>query len=192
MDNILLKSKFKQDMEPIKSTKEITMKDIKLYCIDVDSTLTNGLYHVSSNGVITKSFHTQDFWAIRRLLDNGVFVLIITGAKDDCIVYKIKTFDGQDNQNLKICKGVEDKHAKLDYLLKNYYHLDWADVAYIGDATNDLKCLKKVGWGSAPNDAMSIVKEDIHYVCDAKGGEGAVCEFALEILKSKGWTYSGS
>ncbi len=59
-----------------------------------------------------------------------------------------------------------------------------SQVAIIGDDLNDMSCMKFCGYSACPSDAMKQVKEIVNYVCDAKGGDGAVREF-IEYLQSK-------
>jgi YrbI family 3-deoxy-D-manno-octulosonate 8-phosphate phosphatase len=65
------------------------------------------------------------------------------------------------------------------------YRLSLQQVAYIGDDVNDLEALSAVGFSAAPADAMPRVKASVHYVCEKKGGEGAVREIADMILEAQ-------
>ena len=66
----------------------------------------------------------------------------------------------------------------------NFAHRPLA--AYIGDDVNDLEALRAVGFSAAPADAMPSVLKAVHYVCEKKGGEGAVREVADLILAAHG------
>ncbi len=64
-------------------------------------------------------------------------------------------------------------------MLKRYCEqtkVDLADVWYIGDDLPDLDCIKAVGKGCCPADAVKEVKQAADYVCKNKGGQGAVRE----------------
>ncbi|MCB9102546.1 MAG: HAD hydrolase family protein, partial [Anaerolineales bacterium] len=58
-------------------------------------------------------------------------------------------------------------------------------VAYIGDDSNDLAVMQRVGLSACPADALCFVKAIAHYVCRAKGGYGAFREFAEFIIAAK-------
>jgi len=62
----------------------------------------------------------------------------------------------------------------------------WADVCYVGDDVVDLGVLRRAGFSAAPADAIEEVRQLAHYVCRARGGEGAVRELVELILKSQG------
>lgn len=58
-------------------------------------------------------------------------------------------------------------------------------IAYIGDDVNDIEALKAVGVSAAPADALPQVLDVVGYVCQKKGGEGAVRELAELILQAR-------
>ena len=45
---------------------------IRLVAFDVDGVFTDGRFYLSDEGIESKSFHTQDGYGIRRLLEAGV------------------------------------------------------------------------------------------------------------------------
>ncbi|MFW6172971.1 MAG: hypothetical protein ACOC5T_04440, partial [Elusimicrobiota bacterium] len=65
---------------------------VKLIVIDVDGTLTDGKYYVSSDGFVTKCFHTYDFMAIRIMSLLGVNVLFLTSSSGESIIKKVEKF----------------------------------------------------------------------------------------------------
>tara|TARA_Y100000310_G_scaffold336092_1_gene419756 strand:- start:10008 stop:10523 length:516 start_codon:yes stop_codon:yes gene_type:complete len=154
---------------------------IKWLISDVDGTLTDGMYHQSDNGVLTKSFYTRDVWAIELLLKNGIKVGLVTQAKDCCIIEKTESFRRKYPFNFTVHKGIEDKKQIIDSKLRGK-DFGWESVAYIGDAENDIECLKAAKLSGCPRDAVPILREEEYYICESKGGCGAVYEFALWIL----------
>ena len=68
--------------------------------------------------------------------------------------------------------------------------LTLSQVAYIGDDINDLEALKAVGVSASPADSMPEVAAVVDYVCQKKGGEGAVREIVEMILKAQGQVLS--
>jgi YrbI family 3-deoxy-D-manno-octulosonate 8-phosphate phosphatase len=63
--------------------------------------------------------------------------------------------------------------------------LSLQQVAYIGDDVNDLEALKAVGFSASPADGMPDIVAAVDYVCQKKGGEGAVREIIEMILETK-------
>ena len=154
--------------------------EIRMLVVDVDGTLTDGFYHVTDTGTLMKSFYTRDVWAIEELLKAGFRVMIITQASDNCVTQKFARMQIRRTE-LSIVKGVEDKVKFIESILESR-GFTWENVAYIGDAENDLECIKLAGWSTCPRDAVPIIKENVTFVCDADGGRGAVHEFANDIL----------
>jgi YrbI family 3-deoxy-D-manno-octulosonate 8-phosphate phosphatase len=60
--------------------------------------------------------------------------------------------------------------------------LTLSQVAYIGDDINDLETLKAVGFSASPADGLPDIVAAVDYVCQKKGGEGAVREIIEMIL----------
>lgn len=157
------------------------MKDIKLLACDVDGTLTDGFYHVSEEGVTTKSFYTRDIWAIDEFLRiTGCPVEIITQAKDSCVIQKFNSLLLRHTQ-LYVNIGISDKYDSL-YHKRKSRNLEWSEVAYIGDAENDLECIRAVGFSASPSDAVPIIKHNVNAVSNYAGGRGAVHEIIMMII----------
>lgn len=146
--------------------------------MDVDGTLTDGKIYMSANGELMKAFNIKDGYAIARLRDYEIEPVIITGRSSEivsqrCSELKIK----------ELHQGIENKSFKLRDICKKH-HIDLSKVAYIGDDMNDLPCMKICGFSACPSDAMKPVKDCVNYICEAKGGEGAVREL-IDYLLSK-------
>jgi 3-deoxy-D-manno-octulosonate 8-phosphate phosphatase KdsC-like HAD superfamily phosphatase len=85
------------------------LKNIKIIAIDCDGVLTNGLYTIDERGIISKSFHTKDFYAIEQIMLFGIKILILTQCYDRVILKRIS----------RICKYYYLK--ELSGGNKNYY-----------------------------------------------------------------------
>lgn len=146
--------------------------------MDVDGTLTDGKIYMSANGELMKAFNIKDGYAIARLRDYGIEPVIITGrsseiVKQRCAELKIK----------ELHQGIENKNYKLRDVCEKL-HVELSQVAYIGDDLNDLPCMKICGYSACPSDAMKQVKNNVSYVCETKGGDGAVREFIDHIVSN--------
>lgn len=144
--------------------------------MDVDGTLTDGKIYMSANGELMKAFNIKDGYAIARLRDYDIEPVIITGrsseiVKQRCTELKIS----------ELYQGIENKNFKLREVCENL-HVELSQVAYIGDDLNDLPCMKICGYSACPSDAMAQVKDCVSYVCQTKGGDGAVREFIDHII----------
>ncbi len=160
----------------------MSILNIKLLCCDVDGTLTDGKYSVTDDGHISKIFNTRDFAALWKLQQKEINVLILSGNNDDCILQQVNRMPERAKTALTVVIDVEDKKAYLEKTMKSM-NIDYENVAYIGDAGNDLEAMKDVGFKCCPADAAQEVKDIVDYVSDLKGGEACVAEFVEEILK---------
>jgi len=154
----------------------------KLCVIDIDGVLTDGRYHVSSDGVITKSFHTYDFWAIERFQTVlGIEVFLLTQSTDACISHKLDSL----KMPINCASGVENKKEYIEDAILPAKGISWNDILYIGDSENDLECMKLSGLSVCPNGAMSIVIEECNFSTIKGGGEGVVFEVFEWIRESQ-------
>lgn len=151
--------------------------DVKYLIIDCDGTLTDGNYYVSSNGVVTKSFNTRDFYAINRIQSLGVQVIIVTSANDGAVDAKANTND------IYCFSNVKDKEKTIERTIEGN---SWSEVAYIGDAENDLACMKKAGFSACPADAIDEVRATADYVACRNGGNCAVWEVIKHLVSKMG------
>ena len=165
---------------------------IKVVVFDVDGVLSDGKYVVSSDGTISKSFYTRDFYGMEQLFRNDIKVVIISRSKDGVILKKIHDLisnnhvwgEAYANMNLNCYQDCRNKRDIINkYLI--IQKLDWENVAYMGDAENDFECLKLAAFSGCPSDAIEEVKELVQYPSDYKGGNGAVYDFCKYILKMK-------
>lgn len=157
---------------------------IKLFLVDVDSTLTDGIYQTDEEGGIRKNFYTRDFHGMYMLDRMGVMVSIITASRDPVI-------ERQCNRCAKyiteILTGARDKFLVVKETFVDRGLFKWDEIAYIGDDVMDLDLLKQVGLSACPFDAAIavIMQLDISsdgFVMDHKGGHGCVREFAELVM----------
>jgi len=166
-------------------------KEIDTVYIDCDGVLTDGIYQISDHGDATKSFYTRDFYAIEQVLKAGLEVIIITQSNDEVIWQQLKRIMSNSDfwRN-----SFADKLFLLDAVgsKANYIEIsfatgekNWSNVAYIGDAENDLECIEKAGFSGCPTDAVPQVREKAMYQSDYPGGRGAVYEFCMYLLDQR-------
>ena len=84
---------------------------IRLVAFDVDGVFTDGRFYLSDDGVETKAFHTQDGYGIRRLLDAGVAVGVISGRNSQAVVKRMSELGVT-----HVVLGCKDKVAAMDRL----------------------------------------------------------------------------
>lgn len=153
---------------------------VKLLMLDVDGTLTDGKIYLDQEGNETKAFHVQDGVAMKMLQAAGVRIAVVTGRRSRTVEKRARELGIAD-----LYQGVEDKFAVLAELLKKY-GLEISEVAFVGDDIPDLPVLRQVGLSFATANARAIVKDFVHVVTRAGGGEGAVAEVCERILRDQG------
>lgn len=153
--------------------------DIRLAAFDIDGVFTDGRLYLGSDGVETKAFHTQDGFGIRRLLEAGVEVAVISGRTSEAVRLRMAELGVR-----HVIEGAADKVAALDRLLADL-QLSPAQCVYTGDDVPDLPLLRHVGFPVAVANAVEEVKEACDYTTRAPGGSGAVREICDLILKRR-------
>lgn len=145
---------------------------IKLVAMDVDGVLTDSGMYYFEDGAESKKFSTYDGKAVELLRKNNIKTAIITSENTKIVKNRAK--------KLKIdyvVQGAKDKVFELNKIIKNE-HINWDEVAYIGDDINDLELLKKVGFKACPKNARGEIKSIPGIlILNTKGGDGALREF---------------
>ena len=162
-------------MQPSKNL----LRNIKLFATDVDGVLTDAGMYYGESGDEWKKFNTRDGMGIKLLQGQGVITAIITMEQTKIVARRA--------QKLKIeevFQGITDK-AKVLSSLSVKYGIEFNQMAYVGDDVNDLSALNLVGFSCAPADCVEEVRLVVDYVCEKRGGEGAVREVADKILQAK-------
>lgn len=167
-------------------------KEIDTVCIDVDGTLTDGVYEISDTGTVTKSFYTRDFYAIEQLLRAGLQVVIITQCHDDCMSEQLKRIYSHSDFWLKMAAkgklllwaGIDHKVHEIEKMFRSGAR-GWDNIAYIGDAENDFDCIQYAGFSGCPTDAVPYVRDKAMYPSDYRGGHGAVHDFCMHLLNKR-------
>ena len=127
-----------------------------------------------------KRFSIRDGMGVERLRTlAGVETGIMTGESSGSVVKRAEKL-----QIRHLYLGVKHKRSRLDEVLAET-GLTAAEVAFIGDDTNDLEIMQAVGLSACPADATVFARETAQYICRENGGHGAFREFAELIVYSK-------
>ncbi len=156
--------------------------------LDVDGVLTDGGIYLgatrSPEGGVPfelKRYDIQDGLGIQLLRDCGLKVVIITGRVSDSVAQRAK--------ELRVDVVVQDPEArKLPALTRVAQDFGFAldDVAFVGDDLPDLAVLRRVGLPVAVGNAVLEVRRASTLELRARGGHGAVREFAEALLDARG------
>lgn len=149
---------------------------IKIMIMDVDGTLTDGKLYISSTGELIKVFNVKDGLGIKKLHNNGIIPVLITGRESDILVRRAKELG-----ITEVYQGISNKLEILSEVASKF-DCNFSQFAYIGDDENDLNCMKLCGICGCPADAINTVKEVSDFISNLKGGDGAVREFIEYLL----------
>lgn len=153
-----------------------SLRRIRLVAFDVDGVLTDGRFYLSDDGVESKAFHTQDGYGIRRLLESGIAVAVISGRKSGAVEKRMTDLGVP-----HVVQGCSDKVAALDEIVAAL-NISTAECAYVGDDIPDLPLLKHVGFSIAVANAVPALHQQCDHSTSARGGQGAVREICELIL----------
>ena len=156
------------------------LQRIRLFATDVDGVLTDAGMYYAESGEEWKKFNTRDGMGIKLLQRAGIITAIVTQERTKLVARRAEKLTIPE-----LHQGVMDKLALVREMAARY-GLTLSQVAYIGDDINDLETLKAVGFSATPADGMPQVAAVVDYVCQKKGGEGAVREIIEMILDAQG------
>jgi 3-deoxy-D-manno-octulosonate 8-phosphate phosphatase (KDO 8-P phosphatase) len=152
---------------------------VKLLCLDVDGVLTDGGIYYSDDGHITRKYNVKDGVGIKRAMQAGVEVAIITAGVSGSVPERAKTLGVR-----HVFSGVEDKLAVVTQLCEAL-KIDLDAVAHIGDDLNDVPLMEAVGCPITVADADETAFAAAQMITEKKGGEGAVREICDLLVKAR-------
>ena len=152
---------------------------VRLVAFDIDGVFTDGRFYLSDDGVESKAFHTQDGYGVRRALDAGIEVAVISGRRSGAVEKRMAELGVQ-----HVVLGCKDKVAALDELTAKL-GIDAKECAYVGDDMPDMPLLAHVGVSIAVANAVDAVREFCDHVTTKSGGFGAVREVCDLIVAAR-------
>ena len=172
-----------------KATKKIPAKlaarakQIKVFLMDVDGTITDGsvtlLSSADGSALEIKTFDAHDGQGLSLARTAGLRTGVITGRESAALRRRCKEL------------GIEFVYEKQPHKIAAYEEIlqkadvTESEVAYLGDDLPDITVMRRVGLAVAVGDAVPEVKKIAHYTTKAIGGKGAARETVELILKSK-------
>ena len=142
--------------------------------IDVDGVMTDGKFYYSVDGKILKAFGADDHDAL-TILKKYINIIFVTGDKKGFKISKKRIFH---HMGFKIFLVSTTQRLKW---IKSKYKLE--ETIYIGDGLLDYLVMEKIGYSITPNNSSNFTKKYSNYVLRRSGGDRAVAEACLYILK---------
>jgi 3-deoxy-D-manno-octulosonate 8-phosphate phosphatase (KDO 8-P phosphatase) len=160
-------------------------RNIKLFLMDVDGTLTDGgVCLISTPGVEgfaeLKVFDAKDGAGLKLASIMGIKTGFITGRKSFAVQQRANELDVN-----YVYLGQETKMAAFEECMKKA-GVSEQQTAYLGDDLPDMPVARRAGLAIAVADAAPELKAICHFTTQAKGGKGAAREVVELILKSQG------
>ena len=155
------------------------LASVRLVAFDVDGVFTDGRFYLSDDGVESKTFNTQDGFGIRRLINAGIMVAVISGRKSAAVERRMAELGVP-----YLTQGCSDKIAALDEIATKM-SVAADECAYVGDDIPDLPLLSHVGVSIAVANAVEEVRDACDITTSASGGHGAVREVCELVLSAR-------
>lgn len=145
--------------------------------LDVDGVLTDCRLWMDANGEWKRIYSVRDGVGIKRLLEHGYKLAVITGATATDVRARVKMLGIN-----YLYEGAQDKVPPFQQLQKDS-GFSPQEMAYIGDDIFDIPLIEAVALGVTVPEAVDEVKEVAHYITSRPGGNGAVREICDYIFK---------
>ena len=153
---------------------------VKAFVFDVDGVLTDGSVLVTEEGHLLRNMNIKDGYALKKAIDQGYKIAIITGGKSQGVVKRLNGLGISD-----VYIGAEEKtDAFQDFC--NLHSLEASQIAMMGDDNPDLPLLHKCGLSTCPKDAVPDVLDYCAFVSSQDGGRGAVRELLEKVMRAQG------
>jgi len=156
------------------------LKKIRAFVFDVDGVFTDGKVWITPEGDLMRSMHTKDGLAVKKAVDEGFPVAIISGGNNRNIVGRFE-YLGVKDIYLNALKKTE---YFCDFL--QHYQLQRDEVLYMGDDIPDIEPMQLAGLSACPADAVREVKETADYISPYPGGQACVRDIIEKVLKVHG------
>mgnify|MGYP001373197758 CR=1 FL=1 len=155
------------------------LSKVKLLSLDVDGVLTDGGLYYSADGQIQRKYNVKDGVGIKRVLEIGVQIAIISAGASGSIPERAATLGIE-----HVFTGVKDKRAILETLCEKL-DIDLDESAHIGDDINDVPLLEAVGCPIAVCDAQPEAWAAAEIITERNGGAGAVREICDALVETR-------
>jgi 3-deoxy-D-manno-octulosonate 8-phosphate phosphatase (KDO 8-P phosphatase) len=161
-------------------TRQTRPEEIRLLVLDVDGVLTDGGIYLTETGDEIRKFHARDGRGILAAQKGGIEVAFLSGGQHSTAIQARALRLGVKRWYV----GKSPKTGILEGWLADS-KLTYAQVAYIGDDSNDLGAIANAGFTACPADAAPRNREVVDIILKTGGGQGCVREFIEEHLGIK-------
>lgn len=157
---------------------------IRLVILDVDGVLTDGGVYMGRSAagepLELKRFDIQDGIGIKLMQGSGLDVVLVSGRVSAATKMRAAELGVPCYQI-----GGGYKLRSVERLLEEY-GVEWDEVAMLGDDLPDMALLKRVGLPAAVGNGTEEIHDVVRWRARARGGHGAVREFARALMQARG------
>lgn len=147
----------------------------KVFILDVDGVMTDGKFYYTKEGKAMKVFGSDDHDAL-CLVKPHMKIMFVTGDHRGFDISRKRIED-----DMKMTIELVSTTQRLDWIRKNF---NAGEVIYMGDGIFDHYVMREVAYAIAPANADSNAKAAAHFVTERMGGDRAVAEACLHVLKT--------
>ena len=155
-------------------------RKINTFIFDVDGVLTNSQVLVLEDGKLLRSMNIKDGLAIKKALQQGFRIAVITGGKSEGVKIRLQNLGVKD-----IYIGKSDKMESYEEMV-HLYDLNPETILYMGDDLPDYPVMRKVGIAACPKDAAPEILSSSNYVSPYLGGEGCARDVIEKVMRVQG------
>jgi len=135
---------------------------------------------ISESGELLRTMNAKDGYALKTALNNGYYVSIITGGRNQGVKSRLEGLGVTD-----VFMNAHDKMVQLkEYMDKHDLTAD--QILYMGDDMPDVPVLEYVGLATCPQDAIPEVKAVSDYISHKNGGDACVRDVIEQVMKVQG------
>lgn len=156
------------------------LKHINTFIFDYDGVLTDGSVITTNEGDAHRISNVKDGYALQLAWKKGYKVVVISGARSESMMHRMKALQITD-----VFLGVDKKQVVFrEYLKVN--NLKPEQVLYMGDDIPDYEVMQEAGVSACPADAAEEIKSVAKYISHFNGGKGCVRDVIEQVLKVQG------
>lgn len=165
---------------PSASIPDARLAGLKVLVMDFDGVHTDNLVMTDSEGRETVTTSRGDGMGLSMLRETGRWKMLILSKERNPVVLR-----RAEKLKIEVQNAVDDKVAALgDWLAAR--GLDWSEVLYVGNDTNDLAVMARAGLAACPKDGHASALAAAEWILPEPGGKGALRSLCDRLLAMAG------
>jgi len=152
----------------------------RLVLFDSDGVFTDGRLYTGAAGEDLRAFDVKDGHGLVLGRHGGLDFGILSGRSSEALTRRAAELKIRE-----VHQGVLDKGRVTEEILARM-QVPAEAACFMGDDLIDLPAMRRVGFATAPADAVPEVLEAAHFVTRRPGGRGALRELIELVLRASG------